>query len=123
MINILTVYDEDLLRGDLSAATISGSKVLAAGSTQGALAVTAIAKGSVSLTSDVVITLSHADSENGVFSELEKLTIPASSQFADKEVMATYILPPQTKAYVSAAATSAKGNEGGVRVLFTYQAR
>ncbi|MCM1324653.1 MAG: hypothetical protein NC218_11070 [Acetobacter sp.] len=124
MNNILKVYGEDLINDDLSAAAVASDKVVAAGSTQGALCVNVFAKGEVSTSgAAVVITLKHGDTENGGFADLQTITVAKGKTFADGELMATVTLPADVKAYVMAAATSAAGNSGGVRVTLGYLAR
>ncbi|MBP3687483.1 MAG: hypothetical protein J6J35_03860 [Alphaproteobacteria bacterium] len=121
--NILKVYDEDLINGSLAAATVSSDKVVAVGETQGALCVNVFAKGAVSTTAAVTITLKHGDSETGSFAELSTISIAASKTFKDGELIATTTLPSTVKAYVMATATSATSNSGSIRVTLGYLAR
>ena len=121
--NILKVYDEDLINGSLAAATVSSDKVVAVGETQGALCVNVFAKGAVSTTAAVAITLKHGDSETGSFADLSTINIAASKTFKDGELIATTTLPSNVKAYVMATATSATSNSGSIRVTLGYLAR
>lgn len=124
MNNILKVYDEDLINGELNAAAVASDKVVAAGSTQGALCVNVFAKGEVSTAGAAVeISVKHGDSEDGAFAELQTISVAQGKTFADGELMATMTLPADVKAYVMASATSATGNSGGMRVTLGYLAR
>jgi len=123
MNNFLKVYDEDLVNGSLAAETVGSDKVLNAGSTMGALAVNVFAKGAVTLASDVVVTVKHGDDKDGSFGELMNVSVSAGGSFKDGELMATAILPENTKAYIMATVTSAVANSGDVRVTLGYLAR
>lgn len=124
MNNILKVYDEDLINGSLGAAAVASDKVVAAGSTQGALCVNVFAKGEVSTAgAEVVITIKDGDTEDGTFAQVQTITIAKDKSFDDGELMATYTLPADVKAYVMASATSAAANTGGIRVTLGYLAR
>lgn len=121
--NTLKVYDEDLINGSVGAASISSDKVVAAGSTQGALAVNVFAASEVKIGStSLVVSVKHADSENGSFVEISKITV-AQGTYTEGALMATMTLPAEVKAYVCADATSATGNSGTVRVTLGYLAR
>jgi hypothetical protein len=120
--NILKVYDEDLAKGDLAQDAISSDKAVMAGATQGALCVNVFAVGSVSIASDVVVTVKDGAEKNGSFAEI--MTIPvASGSFADGDLMATATLPIDVKDYVIASVASSASNSGGVRVTLGYLAR
>lgn len=120
--NILKVYDEDLAKGDLSQDAIASSKVIAAGTTQGALCVNVFAVGNVAITSDVVVSVKDGETENGSFAEI--ITIPvATGTFADGDLIATATLPHNVKDYVMASVTSSSANSGGVCVTLGYLAR
>lgn len=94
MNNILKVFDEDLINGALNAAAVASDKVVAAGSTQGALCVNVFAKGAVSTAgAAVAITIKDGQTEDGSFAELHTITIAKDKSFADGELMATYTLP------------------------------
>lgn len=124
MNNILKVYDEDLINGALGATAVASDKVVAAGSTQGALCVNVFAKGEVSTAgAEVVITIKDGDTEDGTFAQVQTITIAKDKSFDDGELMATYTLPADVKAYVMASATSAAANTGGIRVTLGYLAR
>ena len=121
--NILKVYDEDLINGALNASTVAAKSVVAAGRTQGALVVNVFAKGAVTTSANVVITIKDCDTEDGTFTSLTTITIASGKSFADGELMATMMLPLETKAYVTATATSDSGNTGSMRVTLGYLAR
>lgn len=124
MNNVLKVYDEDLINGSLGAASVASDKVVACGSTQGALCVNVFAMGSVSTAgAEVVITVKHGDSLNGSFADLQTITVAKSKTFKDGELMATLTLPNDVKAYVMASATSNASNTGAMRVTLGYLAR
>lgn len=121
--NILKVYDEDLINGALGAESIGSDKVILAGDTQGALCVNVFAKGAVLVASEVLISVKHGDDENGAFADLLTIKVAGGKSFADGELMASVTLPQETKAYVTAWATSAASNSGNMRVTLGYLAR
>lgn len=123
MNNILKVYGEDLINGAINKSSVSGAQVLAAGETEGALCVNVFADGAVTTAEAVTITISHCDTENGTFTSLTTITIAASKSYADGDLIATTMLPQDTKAFISAAATSDSTNSGKIRVTLGYLAR
>jgi len=123
MNNILKVYGEDLINAAINASTVSGDKVVAAGNTQGALSVNVFAKGAVTTAASVTITVKHCATATGEFASLLTFTIAADKSYSDGELIATAILPQDTKAYVSASATSSSSNTGSIRVALGYLAR
>lgn len=121
--NILKVFNEDLMNAEINTASVSATKIVAAGQTQGALCVNVFAEGSVETKEDLVITLSHGDSENGAFTTLTTITVAADKTFDDQQLMAQSILPPDCKAYLEASAVSDASNSGKIRVTLGYLAR
>lgn len=121
--NILKVYDEDLINAAVNSSSITGKSVVAAGSTQGALSVNVFAEEAITTTDAIAVTVKHCDTENGTFASLLTITVPASKSFAKGELVATEILPQNTKAFVAASATSASTNSGKIRVTLGYLAR
>ena len=123
MNNILKVYGEDLINASIAGSTVSGDKVVAAGSTQGALCVNVFAVGAVTTVATVTITIKDCATEGGTFASLQTITIAADKSFADGELIATAMLPQETKAFISASATSNASNTGKIRVTLGYLAR
>lgn len=124
MNNILKVYDEDLINSAINKANVPSDKVVAAGATQGALAVNVFAKGNVSTSgAAITITVKHGNTEQGTFAEVQTISVAKDKTFADGELMATVTLPQDVKAYVMATATSAASNSGEIRVTLGYLAR
>lgn len=121
--NVLKVYNEDLINGAVNSSTIAAKSVVAAGSTQGALCVNVFAEEAVTTTDAITITVKHCDTESGSFASLLTLTVPASGSFAKGELVTTATLPQNTKAFVTATATSASTNSGKIRVTLGYLAR
>lgn len=119
----LKVYGEDLINGSIAGATVSGSKVVAAGHTEGALCLNVFAVGAVATDEAVTITVTHGDSENGDFATLMTITIAADKSFADGELIDSVILPMNTKAYIAASAVSDADNSGSIRVTLGYLPR
>ncbi|MBR5599026.1 MAG: hypothetical protein IKW39_03200 [Alphaproteobacteria bacterium] len=121
--NILKVYDEDLARGDLSSLTISGTKPVSVGTTGGALTVNVFADSDVNLTGDVSISVKHADSKDGGFSEFFVINLEGGATYKDGNLMASTTISEDAKAYMLADVTSASGNTGKIRVTLGYLAR
>ncbi len=121
--NILKVYGEDLFNGAINKASATGDKVIAAGQSGGALTVNVFAVGTVTTAAQATVTVKDGASESGEFSSLLTFTIAADKTFADGELIATAILPQETKAYVTAAISSATTNSGTIRVTLGYLAR
>ncbi len=121
--NVLKVYNEDLINDAVNSSSIAAKSVVAAGSTQGALCVNVFAEEAVTTTDVITVTVKHCDSENGNFATLLTLTVPASKSFAKGELVTTATLPQDTKAFVTATATSASTNSGKIRVTLGYLAR
>lgn len=121
--NVLKVYNEDLINAEVNSSSIAGKSAVAAGSTQGGLCVNVFAEEAITTTDAISITVKHGDSENGTFTNLLTITVPASKNFAKGELVATETLPQDTKAFVTASATSASTNSGKIRVTLGYLAR
>lgn len=121
--NILKVYGEDLVNGDLASASVAGDNAVSAGSTMGALCVNVFAKGDVDLKDNVSVEIKHSDTENGIYSNLLNIEVSAGKKFTDGELMGTATLPQDVKAYVMGNVTSASTNVGGIRVTLGYLAR
>lgn len=121
--NILKVYNEDLIDAAINASNIDSAGVVAAGETQGALCVNVFAKGAVTTAAAINITVKHADNEDGNFANLQTISVASGKTFADGELMASATLPIDTKAFLSASATSASSNSGKIRVTLGYLAR
>lgn len=123
MNNILKVYGEDLINGAINKSSVTGDQVVAAGQTQGALCVNVFADGAVTTAAAVTITVKHCDTEGGTFTSLLTMEIAADKSYADGDLIATTTLPQDTKAFISASATSSSSNTGKIRVTLGYLAR
>jgi len=123
MDNTLKVYGEDLINAAINASSVSGDKVVACGNTQGAMCVNIFAKTAVTTAAALTVTVKHADSASGEFATLQAVEIAADKSFAVGELIASFILPENTKAYISASATSNASSTGSIRVTLGYLAR
>ena len=121
--NILTVYGEDLVNGDLALSSIEGGKPVCAGGTCGALCVNVFAKGDVVLAEDVNVSVKHGDTIDGGFAELFAINLEGGAQYKDGDLMATTTISETAKAYLVADVVSNEANSGGVRVTLGYLAR
>ena len=123
--NIVKVYGEDLISTAFSTVPSGGTtgNPITVGETQGALCVNIFAKGAVSLSADVTVTLKHAATEGGEYASLASVTIASGATAADGELIKTVVLPAETKAFVKATVASSQSNVGGVRICLGYLAR
>jgi len=123
MNNILKVYDEDLANGDLASASISGQKPVNVGMTSGALVVNVFAKGDVTLSNEVSISVKQGDTKDGGFKEAFTIVLEAGKSFKDGDLMASATISEKAKAYMVADVVSNEANSGGIRVTLGYLAR
>lgn len=123
MNNILKVYDEDLANGDLASASISGQKPVNVGMTSGALVVNVFAKGDVTLSNEVSISVKQGDTKDGGFKEAFTIVLEEGKSFKDGDLMASATISEKAKAYMVADVVSNEANSGGIRVTLGYLAR
>lgn len=123
MNNILKVYDEDLANGDLASASISGQKPVNVGMTSGALVVNVFAKGDVTLSNEVSISVKQGDTKDGGFNEAFTIVLEEGKSFKDGDLMASATISEKAKAYMVADVVSNEANSGGIRVTLGYLAR
>ena len=121
--NILKVYDEDLARGDLAQASISGEKTVSVGKTSGALCVNVFAEGEVNLAQAVSVSIKHGDTKDAGFSEYFTIELKEGETYKDGDLMASVTVSEDAKAYMVADVTSNEANTGGIRVTLGYLAR
>jgi len=121
--NTLKVYGENLLDKAINTSSATSSTSVRAGSTQGALSVNVYATEAITLAEDMTITITHADSESGVFADLTTFEFDDGDTFAAGDLIASAILPENCKACVSAKMTSDSTNSGHVLVTLGYLAR
>lgn len=121
--NTLKVYGENLLDKAINVSSATSSTAVRAGSTQGALCVNVYATEAITLAEDMTITITHADSESGVFSDLTTFSFDDGDTYAKGALMATALLPENCKACVSAKIASDSTNSGHVIVTLGYLAR
>lgn len=121
--NILKVYDEDLARGSLAQASISGDKPVSVGKTGGALTVNVFAIGDVVLSENVGVSIKHGDTKDGGFSEYFAINLEAGASFKDGDLMGSFTISEDAKAYMVADVTSNEANSGQIRVTLGYLAR
>lgn len=122
MNNILKVYGEDLINAEVNKASVAAAGAVAVGSVMGALCINVFAKTDVVVASAITIAVKQADTENGSYADLLKITVPVNSYKAG-ELLATAVLPQECKNFVSATASSSTSNSGEVRVTLGYLAR
>jgi hypothetical protein len=120
---VVTVYGEDFLEPKaINAASVTGSSVLNADGTMGALTANVIAVDDVNVASAMTVVIKASDEKAGTYAEVAKGTV-ATGTYVAGDVMGTVAIPFDVKKYVKAELTSATGNSGTVRVTGGYLPR
>jgi hypothetical protein len=119
----ITVYEEDFLEPKaINASSVTGTSVLNADGTMGALTATALAVTDVTVSSAITVVVKAAEDKSGEYKEVARGTIEPGSYSAG-DVLDTVSIPFDVEKYVKAELTSSTSNSGTVRVTGGYLPR
>ena len=120
---VVTVHGEDFLEPKaINAASVTGTSVLNADGTMGALNANVIAVTDVKVASAITVVIKAAETKAGEFTEVARGTVAAGDYVAG-DVIGAVAIPYDVKKYVKAELTSATSNSGTVRVTGGYLPR
>lgn len=120
---VVTVFEEDFLEPKaINAASVTGTSVLNADGTMGALTANVVAVTDATVASAITVVIKAAEAKAGEYKEVARGTVAAGSYVAG-DLMGTVAIPYDVAKYVKAELTSATSNSGTVRVTGGYLPR
>ena len=120
---VVTVHGEDFLEPKaINSASVTGTSVLNADGTMGALNANVIAVTDVKVASAITVIIKASETKAGEFAEVARGTV-ATGDYVAGDVMGSVAIPYDVAKYVKAELTSATGNSGTVRVTGGYLPR